>query len=518
MLYPQNGLNERQLQAREWALKDLETFIRLIAPFQLLAHCHIDLFKWVRKNEHENKLVLWPRDHGKSRTCAFYAAWNIIRNPAITIIYASATAEKAEEQLRFIKDLLTSPVTERYFPGLLNEKEGTRTAWNVTSIIVDHPYRKQQGVIDSTIMTCGLEKNITGKHCDILILDDIVVAANNNIVGRKQVNTWAAQAASIMSADAHILCVGTRYHPRDAYGMMIDMHYDEKEDIDGVVVDTPTSLFIVNQANVESDDQFLWPRMQRIDGKWFGFNEQILARKRAVYEASGEITQFFAQYYNDPNDKSTAPISRDLFLYYDRSKLEYYDGMWHVDGEPLHIYCAVDMATSVADIADYTVCIVGGIDKFANRYVLDIRRYRSDKISKTLETLKELYLKYYYKKLRIEAVSGFRLVAQDLSDSLKDAGVRVPVDLYIPPNFDGKMARVNGILEPLYQAGAIYHFRGGECQVLEDELCSINPSNDDTKDAWSMCVDLMERIVTRRLNSRSNVIQYHPRFGGVRVA
>ena len=180
-LYPKGKLNEDQLLVREYALKDLESFIRLVAPYQLLGHCHIDLCKWVRTHLKENKLILWPRDHGKSRFCAFYAAWQVVKNPAITIIYASATAEKAEEQLRFIKNILTSETVFRYFPNLLEDKEGQRTAWNATNIIVDHPYRNNQGVVDSTIMTCGLEKTITGKHCDIFIWDDVVVPENNTI-------------------------------------------------------------------------------------------------------------------------------------------------------------------------------------------------------------------------------------------------------------------------------------------------------------------------------------------------
>jgi hypothetical protein len=107
------------------------------------------------------------------------------------------------------------------------------------------------------------------------------------------------------------------------------------------------------------------------------------------------------------------------------------------------------------------------------------------------------------------------LVAQDLADRLTDEGVRIPIDLYIPPNSDGKFARVNGILEPLYQSGAIYHYRGGNCQVLEDELVSVNPLHDDTKDAWAMCNDLMVKPLQRRHKNSNNVLSFHSRFGGV---
>ena len=109
------------------------------------------------------------------------------------------------------------------------------------------------------------------------------------------------------------------------------------------------------------------------------------------------------------------------------------------------------------------------------------------------------------------------MVANDLSVRLNEAGIRIPVDIYVPPNRDGKLMRVNGILEPLYQGGAVYHYRGGNAQIMEDQLCSVNPLNDDLKDSWAMCCDLMEPIRQRRQQKRNNVVQYHPRFGGVAV-
>ena len=316
-LYSKDTLNKAQCEIRAAALNNLEAFIRLVAPYQLIAHCHSVMCKWVQLNDGENRLLLWPRDHGKSRYSAFYAAWEIVRDPATTIIYASATAEKAEEQLRFIKTILDSKTVRRYFPGLLHLEEGRRESWNKTSIVVDHPHRKLEGVVDSTIMTCGLEKTITGKHCKRLILDDIVVPENNTETGRRDVNNWAAQAASIMSAESSMLVVGTRYHPEDAYQIMMSMDFEDPiEDENGEVVLEEVKMFTVMQDDVEVEGEFLWPRQQRKDGKYFGFNPRILARKKAVYEANNQITQFFAQYYNDPNDKSTAPISRDLFRYY----------------------------------------------------------------------------------------------------------------------------------------------------------------------------------------------------------
>jgi phage terminase large subunit-like protein len=365
-------------------------------------------------------------------------------------------------------------------------------------------------------MTCGLEKTITGKHCNRLVLDDIVVPENNTEQGRKQVNSWLSQAASIMSADSCIFDVGTRYHPKDAHQVAMDMVYDDEiEDEYGEITTSAKSLFTVSMANVEEDGEFLWERQQRKDGKWFGFNKNILARKRAVYEAAGEITQFYAQYYNDPNDKSTAPIARELFKYYDKEELDYTVGLWSIQGKPCFLYAAVDLAATSADSSDYTAITVGAIDQEGNRYLVYANRFKTHKISVIYDEIYKVFGAYNFKKLRIEAVAGFRLAAQDVADRLYAGGVRIPIDLYIPPRGEGKAMRVNGILEPLYQSGAVYHYRGGLVQTLEDELVSAKPINEDLKDTWAMCNDLMKVPRARRQKPRTNVLQFNSRFGGV---
>jgi hypothetical protein len=37
------------------------------------------------------------------------------------------------------------------------------------------------------------------------------------------------------------------------------------------------------EENGDGTGEFLWPRQQRRDGKWFGFDAKILAKKRGQY-------------------------------------------------------------------------------------------------------------------------------------------------------------------------------------------------------------------------------------------
>ena len=239
---------------------------------------------------------------------AYRAAWEITRNPAVRILYISSTVNLANKQLRFIKDILTSDIYRLYWPDMVHPEESKREKWTESEICVDHPKRKQEIIRDPTIFIAGLTTGIVGMHCDIAIMDDVVVDDNAKTHdGRDKVKTQASYLASICAGDARQWVVGTRYHPLDLYQDLMDASY-ETYTKDGEVAETHY-LFECFERKVEDRGdgrgQFLWPRQQRGDGKWFGFDSTILARKKAQYY---DKTKFSAQYYNNPNDIGNASI------------------------------------------------------------------------------------------------------------------------------------------------------------------------------------------------------------------
>jgi len=268
-------------QIRQAAEEDLLTFIKLVAPHRVLGQCHEDVITWWNRPDHgDHQMLLFPRDHQKSTLVAYRCAWEITRNPAVTILYISATSGLAEKQLQFIKDILTSPRYRKYWPEMVHPDEGKRAKWTNSEIQVDHPKRAAEGVRDSTVFTSGLTTNITGLHCNIAVLDDVVVNENAYTKeGRDKVERQYSLLASIETTGAQEWIVGTRYHPRDLYGTLMDVSYDIYNEKGEVIESKP--VYEVLQKEVEDmgdgTGEFLWPRMQRGDGRWFGFNTQILA-------------------------------------------------------------------------------------------------------------------------------------------------------------------------------------------------------------------------------------------------
>ena len=204
---------------------------------------------------------------------ALRAVWRITKNPAIRILYISNTANLAIKQLGFIKDILTSEIYRFYWPEMVHPDEGKRKKWTETEISVDHPLRAAEVIRDPTVFTAGLTTSITGLHADIIILDDVVVADNAYTgEGRTKVETQYSHLASIGAGEAEEWIVGTRYHPKDLYGAVAERHVDQYDE-DGNLTGTDP-LYEVFERQVESRGdgagEFLWPRQQRADGRWFG--------------------------------------------------------------------------------------------------------------------------------------------------------------------------------------------------------------------------------------------------------
>lgn len=508
-------------EIRKAAEADFETFIRLVAPYQVIGGVHSEWCSWTSSEKAgTHQITLLPRDHGKSRYIAFKVAWYVVRRPDIRILYISSTSGLAEKQLYFIKQILTSSIVRRYWPDLINEEEGKREKWTNSEISLDHPIRKIEGIRDPTVFTGGLTTNLVGMHCDIAVLDDVVTGDNAYTQeGRDRVKTQYSLLSSIEGADAEEWVVGTRYHPRDLYSEMLSMQEEVFDDRGEVIQYLP--VFSTFERQVEDSGsgsgQFLWPRQQRSDGKWFGFDQVILARKKAKYL---DRTQFRAQYYNDPNDPSELRISRDKFQYYDPKWLRHDGGDWYMKERKLNIFASVDFAYSVNKRSDYTAIAVIGLDRDNMVYVLEIDRFKTERISEYFEHIRDLHVKWGFRKLGAEVTSAQKAIVKELKESyFRPYGLYLSVEELAPNRSSGsKEERMSAVLEPRYDNLSVWHYRGGNCQTLEDELVSHHPAHDDCMDslacAISISVPPSGAMGRDKGSSRLHLVS-NQRFGGL---
>lgn len=499
-------------RVQEAAEADFITFIKLVAPYIHLGSIHEELAHWLtRQGGKDNKLVLLPRGHMKSKMVAFLAAWWITRDPTVTILYVSATADLAEKQLYQIKQLLDCPIYKRYWPDMLHPEEGKREKWAVAEIMVDHPLRKIEGTRDPTVKAIGITGNTTGFHATKVILDDLVVPNNAYTEeGRDKVAALYSQLASIEEPNAEEVVVGTRYHPRDLYNTLISMQEITITE-DGEEEDSVYELF---QRVVEINGEYLWPRSQRKDGKPFGFDDKILARIKAKYV---DTTQFHAQYYNDPNADESRSIDSSKFQYYDKKHLREDEGVWFFKEKKLNLSAAIDFAFSLKRKADSTAIVVVGTDHYHNHYVLEILRFKTDRISEYFSNILEIYSKWGVRKWRCEVTVAQQAIVRELKESyIKPQGLSITIDEYRPSRHEGdKEERIDAILSHRYENQQIWHYRSGNTQLLEEELVLRRPPHDDIKEALANAIAISTVPKQRHQQTQTNVLQFHKRFGGI---
>ena len=505
-LYSDKGLTQAQIELRDLAMSDLIAFIGLVGKHLHLGHCHHDLLKFLM-SEGERKLVIYPRGHLKSTLLAYKAAHTIVREPESTNVYLSATADLAEKQTGLIKTIIDSPVVKKYWPELLPEEEGRRDLWRTSEFNVGHWKRHEEVIRDPTLKAAGITGNITGFHADHIYLDDLVTGDNSETkTARDEISGKYSYLSSILNPGGTIDAVGTRYHPDDLYDKMTSMTSEIYDD-EGNVVEEIQS-YKVTQEVVEVDGQFLWPRSKRSDGKWFGFNKTELSKKKADYI---DKAKFFAQYYNDPSDPANKRIQN--FNYYDKENLTQKGSWWYINSKKLNIYAAIDFAATITKRADYTAIAVVGIDSDGIIYILDLSRFKTEKISKMAEELSRLYDKWNWVKLKAETNAQQNLVVEQIKEYNKQNGVYYTIDKQ--PSLKDKQIRIMSVLEPRYEAGVILHFRGGLCEILEQELTSTKPPHDDVSDALASVMEIIKKPSGSRGRNRVTNLRSHPKFGGI---
>lgn len=502
--------NSQLQELKELCEADLYSFCSYVNPDRVYGEVHKEMMEFLSFDNGKNKLCLIPRAHQKSHVIAMFCAWEITRNPAITILYLSATAELAESQLYDIKNILTSDRYRALWPEMVNEEDGKRHLWRQNAVAVDHPFRKSEGIRDATIKTAGLTTNTTGWHADLIIPDDLVVPDNAYTEdGRKKVRSGASQLASIKNPGGRTCAVGTRYHPKDIYftwrNQMYDVYDDEGNEIGR------ENLWEIMERKVETNGLFLWPSSRRgRDGKKFGFDLQELAKKRGEYD---DPIHYFAQYYNDPNDSSTNRIKRELFQYYEEMFLRRKGGNWFFNGKELNIYASIDFAYSLKKSADYTAIVVIGIDGDGNIYILDIDRFKTDSISEYFKHISALHSKWHFRKLRAETNVAQVVIVRDLKKYISRNGLVLSIEE--SRSVGKKEERIAAALDHKYENGSMWHFSGGLTPSLEEELMLAKPPHDDIKDALASAVEIaIPPMSFDDEDEDDNVVQFNSRFRG----
>src|SRR5690606_14120402 len=115
-------------------------------------------------------------------------------------------------------------------------------------------------------------------------------------------------------------------------------------------------------------------------------------------------------------------------------------------------------------------------------------------------------------------VAAQKIIVRDLRDNyIRQFGLALAIDEFNPGGRIGsKEERIAATLHPRYENRQVWHYKGGNCQLLEEELVQLNPAHDDIKDTLTMCIDIATPPTYAALATTSGFDgMYHKRFGGI---
>ena len=179
-----------------------------------------------------------PRKHLK--TCQVTIGWTIwmwLKNPNLRIAIGSATEKLAKEIISEIQSHITdNPNFTSLFGNWKSERRWTNIGFDIA------PRTKIGKDLSCAVFSVG--KAVTGKHYDVIILDDLAIRQNSvsHLMRQKQKDLYADCENVVVKdeidygeQDGIILAVGTRWHFDDIYNYLLY----ECGDILDFVVDRP---------------------------------------------------------------------------------------------------------------------------------------------------------------------------------------------------------------------------------------------------------------------------------------
>lgn len=335
---------------------------------------------------HKKLCIEAPRDHGKSYMFSFaYAIWRAYFNwipstlagdeyrsiPRISIGYIfSNTQDQAIKLLELVKrEIEDNPKLHHLIPA-------RKDIWSKTEI------KLANGAI---IRARGWGQSVRGAHPVWIVADDCLndETIYSETTRLKQVDYFFSAVTPMLVPGGQLTVVGTPFHQEDLYQRLAEN----------------TSYKFVRYAALDEFGNALWPTRYT--------KAMLIQRKEEVGS-----TRFAREYL-------CLPISEDSSLFPERIVRGCFDHQYELpthlskeDRQQLRVFTGVDLALSSTVGADYSVITTLGVDKFQNRWLLDIRRKRGLSMMEQLREIEDVYKVYRPVKVLIED-NAFQRVFRD---------------------------------------------------------------------------------------------------------
>ena len=285
-----------------------------------------------------------------------FPAWFLCRNPESSIGVISFASDFAERQFGERIRNIVDRFGQQWFGVRVDRTSSAKNWWR----LADH---------DGQLMAVGIDKALTGRGVDLLIIDDPIQNLEQALSAaqRRAIwDQWQFEIATRPQPKARKVFIMSRWMEDDFLGRLIADFRDRKEPF--TLIDLP-ALALENDPLGRAPGEALWPEAR--PKEWL-----IQQRDRIGSRV------FDALYQGRPQPEGGAIFRREWFRYYDVGNgcVRLFDGLGaSVAAYPRNqvlVFQMIDLATSTAATADYTVVGTFGLLPRRELIVLDIVRAR----------------------------------------------------------------------------------------------------------------------------------------------
>lgn len=203
---------------REKSKRDFWYFLQhVVANRALEEELHRPIADWLQNWEKRRKLLLVARGHVKSNLASVaFPVWLLCNNRNLRILIDSHTAPDSIKFAMGCRTIMEDPQFQRIFPYIRPKMAGWRpTCWRADRLQLE----RDIDAIEGSIETSSLDKQVTGRHYNFIISDDLVTYKNvqtpEQIIAVKD---YYRHNEALLDPGARRVVVGTPYDYYDLYG------------------------------------------------------------------------------------------------------------------------------------------------------------------------------------------------------------------------------------------------------------------------------------------------------------
>ena len=449
-----------------------------------------------------------PPQHGKTTIVSrLLTSWMLGKLPNTNVILTSYNDELAGDNSREVRNIVTSERFDAVFgqrsavdePVSISEDSTARASWHLAE-----PHR-------GSVRAAGVGGGTTGRPADLIIVDDPFKNREEaeSPQARKKILKW--YTSSILSRrrkGTAIVIIHTRWNREDLIGEAIKAMKTDPKALQYKVVSLPAfplepeeyakSESEQDQAMLEGLFKPMADPLGRAPGSSVAlwpdeFPQEMLEQIRSTLEASGEISDWYALYQQQPRPADGVFFSTADFPIVER-----------IDSTRLRWFRYIDLAISEKKTADWNATIAEALDGEGILYQRDMLRVHGWIEFKA--QLKALMLSPE-ERGTIWGVEDVNFQALAFLELISDAELAAVAILAVRPNGD-KVSRARA-LQSRARAGKVRLLKGPWNQTYISECVDFPTGrHDDQVDTASGGLQMIADFAQAE-NNQEEIVVYH---------